>query len=371
MKIAVNAFGLPPNLAGSGFYTRQLYDRLARLPEVSRVVIFTNRDAAPHLRSADPKIEVRGYPARGQLGKVAFSQLVFPFLARGFDVIHSVGNVGSVLAPGPQLVSVLDLCHKTLPDRFGFSKRAYLSAFFHLTVNFTRARFTCISASTENDFLRYYPRSRGRTSVAHLASKFSVSSATRDADARFGRGGYLLFVGTIEPGKNLSLALAALALLTEPGASPVLKIAGARGWKQSELPALAERLGVADRVQFLGSVSEAELQVLYRDAAMMVFPSRYEGFGLPILEAQSQGCVVAAAENSCMREVGGEGAVYFRDNDAADMARAVREILLAPGRAEALRAAGFANVGRFAWEKTAERTLRALKECVAARSAKG
>jgi glycosyltransferase involved in cell wall biosynthesis len=350
LRIAVNAFGLPSNLAGIGFYMQELYRALADLPGVGSVTVFTNSAAARRLDLSHPRISVRGFDVEALAARVAWSQFVFPFLARGFDVAHSVGNVASLLRRGPQVVTVHDLCHKVLPQRFGLSKRGYLSAGFALSTAFSRSRFACVSASTERDLIRYYPAARGRTMFVHSASKFEPSTVAGE------RSG-LLFVGTLEPGKNLVRAFEALRLLKQRGLSPELRIAGAKGWKQSGLPALARSLGIADQVRFLGSVDEASLRRLYRESEALLFPSRYEGFGLPTLEAQSQGCLVVAADNSCMREVGGEGAAYFRDDDAEDFAR-VTEVLLRDAAArERLRSLGLENVRRFSWEKTASAML--------------
>jgi glycosyltransferase involved in cell wall biosynthesis len=105
----------------------------------------------------------------------------------------------------------------------------------------------------------------------------------------------------------------------------------------------------------------------------LVYPSLYEGFGFPILEAQSQGCVVVAAQNSCLPEIGGDGAMYFPDNDAATLAARVREILRNGDEARELREMGYKNVSRFSWNTAALETLRVLEQTVRgdrARSAK-
>jgi glycosyltransferase involved in cell wall biosynthesis len=363
VRIAVNAANLPDHAAGIGYYARKLYETLAESPEVESVVVFASAGAAPYLRDIHPKVEVRAYPLRGILAKSVFGQLILPMLARGFDVVHSIGNVPALGWRGPQLVTVHDLCHKALPARFGLAKNLYLSAGFALAARRRDVRMVCVSRNTRDDLLRWYPDCAGRAVVVHSACKFSP------AGSEVSRGDDLLCVGTLEPGKNLILAFRALALLKAEGLTPRLNVVGANGWGQSDLPRKLAELGVADQVRFLGRLDEEALRRLYGESRCLLFPSRYEGFGFPILEAQSQGCPVVVADNSCMREVGGEdSAVYFRDDDARALADAVRALLRDEDRQGALRARGLANVARFSWRSAAEGTLAALKECVAARA---
>jgi glycosyltransferase involved in cell wall biosynthesis len=365
VRIAVNATNVPDHGAGIGYYARKLYEALAESSEVERVVIFASAGAAPCFQGIHPKVEVRGYSLPGILAKSLFGQLILPMLARGFDVMHSVGNIPAFGWRGPQLVTVHDLCHKALPTRFGVAKNLYLAGGFALAERRPGIRMVCVSRNTRDDLLRWYPGCAGRATVVHSACKFPPVGAEEP------RGDDLLCVGTLEPGKNLILAFRALALLKAEGITPRLNVVGAKGWGHSDLPRKLEELGVADQVRFLGRLDEEDLRRLYGVSRCLLFPSRYEGFGFPILEAQSQGCPAVVADNSCMREVGGAGsAVYFRDDDARALADAVRDLLGDGARQAELRARGFANVSRFSWKAAADGTLAAMRECVAEPSAR-
>jgi alpha-1,3-rhamnosyl/mannosyltransferase len=175
-----------------------------------------------------------------------------------------------------------------------------------------------------------------------------------------------LFVGTLEPGKNLDVALRALAALRGRGRPATLKVIGASGWKQSHIPALVEKLGLGNAVEFAGYLDEEGLRSAYLQARCLVFPSAYEGFGLPLLEAQSQGCSVIAADNSCQREIGGEGCLYFRDGDLDGLAELMERSLAADPQFASARAAGFRNCARFSWADTAAGTLAVYKSALRA-----
>lgn len=360
LRIAVNALNLPRNPAGISQYVRNLYTALAELPEVGWIEIHTSASSADFLQDMHPKVRVRRYPVRGAGAGVIVSQCVLPMLVGKADILHSVGNVASLYCGVPQLVTVHDLCHKTVPDRFGPVKRAYLHRGLLWSTRRRRVRFVCVSANTLQDLARHYPLTAGRATVVHSAARYPVQAPVGP------RGDRLLCVGTIEPGKNLSLAFQALALLKKEGCVLQLDVVGARGWKQSGIPAALERLGVKDQVRFASFVDENELVALYRQAACLVFPSRYEGFGFPILEAQSQGCPVIVADNSCMREVGGDGALYFRDDDANEMAARIKSFREGDVDAPQLVERGYANVKRFSWERAARETLAAMRSAVTA-----
>jgi glycosyltransferase involved in cell wall biosynthesis len=194
----------------------------------------------------------------------------------------------------------------------------------------------------------------GKAVTVHEASKYPID---RGSAAERVEG--FLFVGTLEPGKRLDWAIEAVARLrSEYGIAKRLAVVGARGWKQTGLVGMIERLGVTDLIDFLGYVSDEELRRLYQSAECLIFPSAYEGFGLPILEAQSQGCPVISADNSSLREVGGEEACHYfptedRETLLSHLLRSQRE----PEAFRAIREAGFSNCLRFDWDRAAEATL--------------
>lgn len=359
MRIAFNALTLPSNLAGVGFYACKLLEALAGTGACERLTLFTNSGAAASLPSLPAPVDVVALPAASIAAKVFQSQFGVARRLRGYDLLHSVGNVACLPAGLPQVVTIHDLCHRMVPKRFGFVKRAYLECGMRASAT-GRYRILAVSENTRQDLIRCYPRAGAVASTVHSACKFPIATAAdpagREDGHDGGRGGFL-FVGTLEPGKNLALALRALAALRRRGHAASLRVIGAKGWKQSHIPGLVESLGLSGAVDFAGYLDEAGLRQAYRSARALVFPSAYEGFGFPILEAQSQGCPVIAADNSCQREIGGEAAFYFRDGDAEGLAALMERCVKGDPAFPAAREKGFANCRRFSWERTAAETL--------------
>lgn len=184
-------------------------------------------------------------------------------------------------------------------------------------------------------------------------------------------GKYFLFVGTVQPRKNLERLIRAFSVhlrgetkvsaSAHLGGELKLIIAGSKGWLSDEIYRLPKKLGIEDRVKFLGYVPDKDLPALYSGAIALTFPSLFEGFGLPILEAQACGCPVITSNLSSMPEVGGKGAIYVNPYSIEDIIRGILRLRSGQVR-EKLIKAGFENVSRFSWEKTARETLRVLKE---------
>jgi glycosyltransferase involved in cell wall biosynthesis len=180
------------------------------------------------------------------------------------------------------------------------------------------------------------------------------------ARARYGlEGPFLLYVGTLEPRKNLRTLLRAFAHLAGEQ-SACLALAGPRGWLDEAIVAEAGRQ--AGRVRLLGPVPAADLIALYATATAFVFPSLYEGFGLPPLEAMAAGTPVVAARASCLPEVLGDAALFAPPEDEQALAEALRAVLQDADLRADLRERGLARAAQFSWERTAAETLAVYRE---------
>jgi alpha-1,3-rhamnosyl/mannosyltransferase len=185
------------------------------------------------------------------------------------------------------------------------------------------------------------------------------------ATFRLGSAQVVLSVSQKRVHKNLAGLIAGFARLDRPGT--VLVLPGAPTPHEAELVALAERLGVADRVRFPPWVSESDLEGLYRLSACFALPSFEEGFGLPVLEAMRRGIAVACSRTSSVGEVAGEAAELFDPHDEADIARALRRVLDDGARRSELVRAGYERCRRYTWAQTARGTLATYRAALAGR----
>ena len=194
----------------------------------------------------------------------------------------------------------------------------------------------------------------------------AVSTATP------GEAGYWLAVGTLEPRKNYETLLDALDLYWSRSPHPLpLRIAGGGGWKSDALHRHLATLETQGRVQRLGYVPDEALSLLYAGAQALIFPSWHEGFGMPVVEAMSQGAPVICSDNSSLPEVGGDAAIYIDPASAPSICQAMLALEADPVRRAGLVAASRRQAARFSWEKTARETLdfyRRVLEAPASRS---
>nr|MBC8449893.1 glycosyltransferase family 4 protein [Chloroflexota bacterium] len=177
-----------------------------------------------------------------------------------------------------------------------------------------------------------------------------------------------IFVGTIEPRKNLVRLLEAMELLHEKGEGAKLVIVGSKGWLHEDF---FRRLAEMPRgaVFFPGYVPDEDLPAFYSGAALSALPSLYEGFGLPVLEAMACGTPVACSRTSSLPEVAGDAAAYFDPTDVEAMAEVMHQILSDEERREEMRARGLAQAAQFSWARAAEETMAVYEQVIAKRSA--
>ena len=183
-------------------------------------------------------------------------------------------------------------------------------------------------------------------------------AAVRAFRARYGLPDrFILYLGTLEPRKNVPRLLEAYARLRRGGEAPMLVLAGPRGWRHAAIDARVAALGLGDAVRFLGYVPASDLPLCYNAASVFVYPSLYEGLGLPPLEALACGTPVVASNASSLPEALGDAALLVDPRDPAALAGALAAALADEPLRGRLRAAGFAQARRFSWRRMAEQTL--------------
>ncbi len=333
-----------------------------------------------HLPGADPGFRYtvflgeRGYGGTAGL-ELAFSRLpthrpavrfvweqaVQPWVVQqmGVDLLHSPALVGPMLGGRPFVVTVHDLSYRHYPEAFRAANRGYLTLFGQHSVRRAR-RVIAVSQSTKDDLVKHYGLPAAKVDVVY----HGVDQAFRplppaDVAAFRARQGlpqrFLLFVGTLEPRKNVVRLVEAYARL--PQTSPPLVLVGGKGWLYEEVFRLVNALGLASRVHFAGYVPAEDLPYWYNAAEVFVYPSLYEGFGLPPLEAMACGLPVISSTASSLPEVVGDAGLLVDPLDVDGLGAAIGRLLPDTELKERMRAAGLERVQRFTWEQTARQTV--------------
>jgi glycosyltransferase involved in cell wall biosynthesis len=300
----------------------------------------------------------------GSLGRAAISTPASDgFLeSLGVDVVHFV-TPQAYRTRVPSLYQPLDLLHVHVPEQFTTLHRNYRETAYR-TFCEQAVVVASMTAWGREDLADHFGLDRGRIAVVPLPPVNIPAGRPIEREVGGLPERYLLYPAQTWPHKNHLGLLDALALLRDRGSDVTIVCTGR---KTQHFTAIARRVGelrLEGRVAFLGYVDEAELSEIYRRATGLVFPSRFEGWGLPIVEAFAGGIPVACSDIPVLREVAGAAAAYFDPDDAASMADSITRIGTDDGLRDALRRAGHERVRDLTWDRAA-RTYRALYRRIA------
>lgn len=310
---------------------------------------------------------------RGRAGRVLWEQTALPRLMRGANVelYHGAAYAMPLATRIPAVVTVHDLSFFRHPETLPRAQALYLRAATRVSAR-RAAALIAVSAFTASELQAVLRVPRDRVHVVPNGHDERLEPQPRPAVEAFRARrqlpeAFVLAVGTLQPRKNLGVLLSAYAVAREAGlALPPLVVAGGRGWGESDIEAAARRLGLADVVSWLGFVPSEDLALLYSAATMLALPSRYEGFGLPVLEAMACGTPVVAADASSLPEVAGDAALLVGPDDAEGWARALHRLASDRELAATLSTAGLRRVSTATWQRTADGTVAVYRRVLAA-----
>ena len=298
--------------------------------------------------------------------------LALDLLGAKLDVLHSTDFIPPrrLFSHHRSVITVHDLAFLKYPEVLTPASQRYYTQ-IGPAVDKADA-VIAVSENTKRDLMAFLDAPEGKIVVIPEApdpiyQPLDDAAASSAIAAGHGlHGPYFLFVGTIEPKKNLKSLIEAYALFRRMAPAserlPELAIAGRKGWLFGDVFDLAGKLHLHDRVHFLGPVSRADLPFLYRGATALTYPSIYEGFGLPVLEAMASGTPVITSNVSSLPEVAGEAAICVDPNSVEALAEALHRVWTSPETRADLRRKGLARAALFSWERTAQRTVEVYEQ---------
>ncbi|HEX8684646.1 MAG TPA: glycosyltransferase family 1 protein [Ardenticatenaceae bacterium] len=336
-----------------------IYQLLRHLPQVSdfHYTVWT------HEREGDlagVERRVTPLPTARPPVRIAWEQLLQPYaVARARPaLLHGLAFVLPLWLRVPGVITIYDLTFLRVPEAFKPLNRLYLQTMTRLSAR--RAAHICsIAEHGRQDIARYLDVPADRITVVYpgLDPRFATPpSREAVAEFRMRRGlpeRFVLYLGTLEPRKNVPALVQAFAAVKERVPGVDLVLAGGKGWGYEEIFAEVERLGLRDRVHFPGFVPADELPLWYSAADLFAYPSRYEGFGLPPLEAMACGTPVVTTHAASLLEVVGEAGRTVSPDDNEALTEALGSLLADPAEREMRRERGFAQAARFRWRESA------------------
>lgn len=378
MKILIDATGVTRQKAGVGVYAKNLIDHLSQSSGLCEFYVLA-QDDDPELdfgyRANVTMIWVQAKFFRRVPLRLLLEQIYLPCLLRrrGIEVVHSLHYAFPYFSLGVRrVVTIHDMTFFTMPEVHEKLKIRYFRFFIRAAVRSVDA-IIYISKSAQNDCIallgepsgsyRVIPHGKDETmqpervpaKIERLREKYALPDR------------FVLYIGTLEPRKNLDRLVAAFAEVAARDATLGLVLAGKKGWMMDSLATTIKRFGLESRVVFTGFILEEEKPVLLGACIFFVYPSLYEGFGLPVLEALACGAPTITSNTSSLPEVAGDAALLIDPLKTADLASAMQTLLSDLDLQYSLRTRGLERAKQFTWQKTASATAEVYLSVLSSR----
>ncbi len=355
-RIGVNALYLIPGaVGGTEIYLRRLLAALATIDRDNEYFVFTNAETCADLvpRQSNFHWKPQAVRARIRPARILWEQTILPVEAARsrLDILFNPGFTAPLLAPCENVTVFHDLQHLRHPEHFRWFDLPFWKLLLWTSAHCAR-RLIAVSDATRQDLIHFYRLRPERISVVHHGVEPELFALDRSRVEP-----YVLCVSTLHPHKNLDRLIRAYAPHKRDWR---LVIAGMRGFFADSLEALIAELGVKDSVKLTGWIPREDLLQLYAHAQAFVYPSTFEGFGMPVLEAMAAGVPAACSDIPPLREVAGEAALFF-DPLSEDAVSAALDRITSDSELRAkLANEGPERARGFTWERAARETLSAL-----------
>lgn len=361
MQIAIDIRSTTKKKTGIGYYTQNLVENLAALDSKNQYALYSKVSYFNHSKKL---LSTPGSNFKHFINRFGVSP---GLLLRNVDIFHTSSYDIQKPKDAKLVVVVHDVIHRTYPD--GHSPQTIKTIEDNLAKTLPETDQIIVPTnSTKDDFLRFYKfpsenismiypgidevffQSTDRQKGADLLVKYDLNTP------------FILFIGTLEPRKNITGLIKAFDLLKKQNnIDHKLVIVGMRGWMYDEIFKTINELGLADEVVFTGYLAQGDIRCLLQRAAVFVYPSFYEGVGFPVLEAFASGTAVVTSDNSSLKEITKDCALLIDPNEPGDIADAILKVLTDNKLKEVLETKALERAKEFSWRRTAEKTLKVFE----------
>ncbi len=344
--------------AGIHHYISQLLNNLPLDNDQFEITIFSNNSDDLTNWPAN-KIAPSRWRTDNPLIRIAWEQIVWPSILsdHNIDLLHSMAFVTPVRSPCPTIVTVYDLSFIYFPEQYPLLKRLYLTNLTRRSCQKAK-RIVTISEAGRQDVHHQFGIALDKIDVVPPGVDSSFVPLSESEVKAFREHQqlpkqFVLHVGTLQPRKNLLILIEAMAQIKRPEITLVL--AGGKGWYYKDIFARVQKLGLENQVRFTGYVSETDLPLWYNAASMLIYPSFYEGFGMPALEAMACGTPVVVANNSSLPEVVGEAGRLFDPDDIQALAEHIVTVLDDQEIVATMRQKGMKQARLYNWSESGQK----------------
>lgn len=369
MRIALNLLYLIPNVVGgTETYALSLLRALDQIDSENEYYVFINNETSKLnlMSSSNFRYIICPFYAKYRPIRYAFEQLILPWLLKKYqiDLVHSLGYVGPIITPCPSIVTIHDVNFHALKEIMPLMKRFFLKLFVKQSARHSDHIIT-ISNFSKNQIINYLNiKSNQITSIYIGPGKYIGKIKNIDwnylASCYQIKKPFIVSFCSSSPHKNINRLVSAFASLYSELPHNLVLI-GDSSWMDGLKRQIAN-LGLGNHINFIGYVPDGHILPILASADLFVFPSWYEGFGLPILEAQKAGTPVVCSTVASLPEIAGNGAIFFDPYSVEEIANRIRLCLENNNLRKFLVKKGYENVARFSWEKATLKTLKVYKK---------
>jgi glycosyltransferase involved in cell wall biosynthesis len=373
LRIGINLlFLIPGGVGGTEIYTRNLLESLAEIDSVNHYFVFRNAETEPAIVPKQANFIDCPQPVRATFrpARIAYEQtfLVASIVRRRLDVVLNGGYTAPLLCPVPMATVFFDLQYKVHPENFHPLDLVFWRMLLPLSARRSK-RLVAMSEAAREQLETFYPWSTAKIGIVPhgIERRFSEIALSRETKSSFGN--YILAVSTLGPHKNHNGLLRAFAKHRQRFADTRLIVVGIKGSSAAQLAALRDQLGLRDVVTFTGWIPREELYQLYENAKAFVYASKFEGFGIPVLEALAAGVPTACSAIPALREIVGTCARLFDPTDVDDIALAIEELTREPSSTNSnVIEAGRDRAQAYGWQSSARKLIDIITSAARAQS---
>jgi glycosyltransferase involved in cell wall biosynthesis len=364
IRIAFDATSLQRNKMGAGVYIFQLLSALAIVDQNNLYYIFTSPENIETIGIKQSNFNFIPVILLNRIARIAWEQTALPLqiINLKIDVLHSPHYTTPIIKNCKSVVTFHDMTFYLFPEMHEKSKVILFKSMIQYS-SLATDKIISVSQSTSTDIAKIL--NIAPTKICTVLSAANPKYILQDTNhieqvcSKYSliQKRYLLFVGALEPRKNIPLLIKAYSKLVKEFPNIPLVIVGKKGWMYQSIFELVESLDISSEVKFLGYVDEDDLVTLYSGAKVFIYPSTYEGFGFPVLEAMQCGTPVITSNTSSLPELTGDSALLINPNNVDDLLTAMRSILINDSLAKELSVKGLSRATLFTWKNTAIQTL--------------
>ncbi len=370
MNIAINTLAFNRTKTGMGNYIVHLVDEITKLDKTITYIIVVHkatRSFFPYGRSNIRYIVMPSF-LRNNLLRLGFEQFLLPILLIFWkvDVYHNPGFSLPLICPAKKIITIADMTFFSHGEYHTFFKKKYFKIMIPWATR-TADAVLAISTNTKMDLLNYVhvPDDKIITTLLGVDNTFvavNYRKAKKYLQERYNiSGDYFLFIGMLEPRKNITGLIQAFAKIYGKNPTSKLVIVGKKGWMYEDIFRMVEKEKLENSVVFTGFIPDKDLPLFYSAALAFVYPSFYEGFGIPVIEAMACGCPVITSNISSLREIAKGAAILVDPKNQEELIAAMDYLITNKKVREELILLGLERAQQFNWKETAVKTLKVYK----------